>query len=190
MEREQVKRIIEALLFVSERPIHLNEFKELFEEIDTKALRSFIMELKTEYETQGRAFRIEEIAGGFQITTDPAFAPWLKKFYKSHSSEKLSGPSLETLAIIAYKQPISRAEIEAIRGVNVEGILRNLLEKGLLRIAGRRESVGRPIIYGTTNEFLQYFGLSGLEELPELGEFKVTEADIELPEHLKEGKEV
>ncbi len=186
MDRQELKRIIEALLFVSERPATLNEFKVLFEDIDTKELRSTLLELKSEYEALNRAFRIEEIAEGFQITTDPVFAPWIKKFYKSHSKDKLSRPSLEALAIIAYKQPASRAEIEAIRGVNVEGILRNLLEMGLIRVAGRKESVGRPIIYGTTNEFLQYFGLNSLKELPAIEAFKVSEVDIELPEHLKE----
>ena len=111
-------------------------------------------------------------------------APWLKKLYKTAGADRLSGPGLETLAIVAYKQPATKPEIEAIRGVNVDGVLKTLIEKNLVKIMGRRETVGRPIIYGTTQEFLQYFGLNSLDELPKLEEFNFTEKDIELPEHL------
>ncbi|MFA4992144.1 MAG: SMC-Scp complex subunit ScpB [Candidatus Omnitrophota bacterium] len=189
MDREQAKKIIEAMLFVSDKPLFLNEIKNVLEDLDAAAIKEAIGELGKYYEESGRAFRIAEIAGGYQILTDPVLAPWLKKLYKTAGADRLSGPALETLAIIAYKQPASKPEIEAIRGVNVDGVLKTLVEKNLVKIAGRRETVGRPIIYGTTQEFLQYFGLNSLDELPKLDEFHFTENDIELPEHLKKEQE-
>jgi segregation and condensation protein B len=189
MDRMQIKNIIEAMLFVSDKPLFLSEIKAVLEGPDAGEIKDVISGLAKEFETQGRALRIKEIAGGYQIVTDPVLAPWLKKLYKTAGADRLSGPGLETLAIIAYKQPATKPEIEAIRGVNVDGVLKTLIEKNLVRILGRRESVGRPIIYGTTQEFLQYFGLNSLSELPKLEEFNFTEKDIELPEHLQKEKE-
>ena len=189
MQRDQAKSIIEAMFFVTDKPLFVNEIKGALEEVDTREIKEIIAELAKEYESSSRAFRLKEIAGGYQIVTDPMLAPWLKKLYKTSGADRLRGPSLETLAIIAYKQPVSKAEIEAIRGVNVDGVLKTLIERNLIRIAGRKETVGRPIIYGTTSEFLQYFGLNSLEELPKLEGFNFTEEDIELPEHLKKKDE-
>ena len=177
------------MLFVSDKPLFLSEIKSVLEGPDANEIKEVIAELAGEFETQARALRVKEIAGGYQIVTDPVLAPWLKKLYKTAGSDRLSGPSLETLAIIAYKQPASKPEIEAIRGVNVDGVLKTLVEKNLVRILGRRETVGRPIIYGTTQDFLQYFGLNSLEELPRLEEFHFTEKDIELPEHFQKEEE-
>jgi len=191
MNKTQVKNIIEAMLFVSDKPLFINEIKGALEGSGGTEIQDIISELSAEYEQTGRAFRIKEIAGGFQIVTDPVLSPWLKKLYKTSGSDRLSKPSLETLAIIAYKQPATKPEIESIRGVNVDGVLKTLIEKNLVRIVGRKETIGRPILYGTTSEFLQYFGLSSLKELPKLEEFNITEKDIELPEHLrKEDKEI
>jgi segregation and condensation protein B len=189
MERIQIKNIIEAMLFVSDKPLFLGEIKIVLEGPDANEIKDVIQELAAEYEKQTSALRIKEIAGGYQIVTDPVLAPWLKKLYKTAGSDRLSGPSLETLAIVAYKQPASKPEIEMIRGVNVDGVLKTLIEKNLVKILGRRETVGRPIIYGTTQEFLQYFGLNSLDELPRLEEFNFTEKDIELPDHLQKEKE-
>jgi len=189
MDRTQAKNIIEAMLFVSDKPLFLNEIKGVMEGFDASHVKDVILELAKEYEDAQRSFNIKEIAGGFQIVTDPLLAPWLKKLYKTSGADRLTGPSLETLAIVAYKQPVTKPEIETIRGVNVDGVLKTLIEKSLVRIAGRRETVGRPILYGTTQEFLQYFGLSSLEELPKLEEFHITENDIELPEHLRKEEE-
>jgi len=189
MERTQIKNIIEAMLFVSDKPLFLSEIKSVLEGPDVNEIKDVIAELAGEYERQTSALKIKEIAGGYQIVTDPVFAPWLKKLYKTAGSDRLSGPSLETLAIVAYKQPATKPEIEAIRGVNVDGVLKTLIEKNLVKIIGRRETVGRPIIYSTTQEFLQYFGLNSLEELPKLEEFNFTEKDIELPEHLQKEEE-
>ena len=185
MDRTQAKNIIEAMLFISDKPLFLNEIKGALEEFEARQVKDMILELAKEYEDTKRSFSIKEIAGGFQIVTDPFLAPWLKKLYKTSGADRLTGPSLESLAIVAYKQPVTKPEIEAIRGVNVDGVLKTLIEKSLVRIAGRKETVGRPILYGTTQEFLQYFGLSSLEELPKLEEFHITENDIELPEHLR-----
>jgi segregation and condensation protein B len=189
MERTQIKNIIEAMLFVSDKPLFLSEIKIVLEGPDANEIKDVIAELTSEFETHGRALRIKEIAGGYQIVTDPVLVSWLKKLYKTAGADRLSGPSLETLAIIAYKQPATKPEIEAIRGVNVDGVLKTLIEKNLVKIMGRRETVGRPIIYGTSQEFLQYFGLNSLDELPKLEEFNFTEKDIELPEHLQKKEE-
>ncbi len=189
MDRRQAKNIIEAMLFVSDKPLFIQEIKGVLEEFDTRQIKDVIAELTKEYEETQRAFTVKEIAGGFQIVTDPMLAPWLKKLYKTSGADRLTGPSLETLAIVAYKQPVTKPEIEAIRGVNVDGVLKTLIEKILVRIAGRKETIGRPILYGTTQEFLQYFVLSSLGELPKLEEFHFTEKDIELPEHLRKEEE-
>lgn len=186
MEKEQVKHIIEAMLFVSDKPLFVNEIKGVLEDADVRQVKDTLVELAKEYEDTNRAFRIKEMAGGYQIVTNTALASWLKKLYKTSGADRLTGPSLETLAIVAYKQPATKPEIEAIRGVNVDGVLKTLIEKSLVKIVGRRETVGRPILYGTTSEFLQYFGLNSLEELPKLEEFNITEKDIELPEHLRQ----
>ena len=177
MDREEAKRIIEALLFVSDKPVSIDTLKEVLKEIDPTEVRAVIEELNKEYASSGRSFSIKEIAGGFQMLTDPVYSKWISALYK-RGPDRLTGPSLETLAIIAYKQPITRSDIEAIRGVNVDGVLRTLEERGLIRTKGRVDAPGRPILYGTTNEFLQHFGLKSLEELPKLKEFQ--ESDLEL----------
>jgi len=171
MEQEQVKRIIEALLFASEKSLTIAQIKEALEETDSSIIKAQIVRLRNEYKETGRSFNITEVAGGYQISTDLQYAPWLKKLYRKSRTEKLSRPSLETLAIIAYRQPITRLEIEDVRGVNVEGVLKTLLEKSLVRISGRKSIPGRPFFYTTTRQFLEFFGLQSLEELPKLEEF-------------------
>ncbi len=171
MEREEIKRVIEAVLFVHHEPLVIDRLRELFQDVDPRMIRELVYELKTEYETQNRSFIIKEIAGGFQMVSEPRYATWIKKIFKTGQTDRLTLPSLETLAIVAYKQPITRLEIEEIRGVNVENILKNLLELNLLRVAGRKPGLGRPILYGTTKKFLDYFGLNSLDELPRLEDF-------------------
>lgn len=184
MEPSEAKKILEALLFSSEKPITIEQMKEVIEEIDAKDIRTALLELKSEYENLGRSFKVYEVAGGYQMVTEPAFAEYLKKFYRVKSKDKLSKPALETLAIVAYRQPISKTEIEDIRGVNVDGVVKTLADRLLIKITGRKDAPGRPILYGTTKEFLDRFGLSSLNELPKLSEF--TEADIDVSE-LKQG---
>ena len=130
------------------------------------SVREVLDELEREYREGERSFGIRQVAGGFQIYTNPAYADWIKKLFGPRREAKLSVPALETLAIIAYRQPITRTEIEFIRGVNAEGVLSTLLERGLIRTMGRKDVVGRPIIYGTTRYFLKNFGLNSLDELP------------------------
>ncbi|MCK4248735.1 MAG: SMC-Scp complex subunit ScpB [Candidatus Omnitrophica bacterium] len=182
MEREQIKSIIEAVLFVSDKPVSVGQLKEIVDSLDGPMMRQCVEQLQSEYEKSNRSFQIVEVAGGFQMTTGPEYGQWLKKLYKSRTSNKLSQPALETLAIVAYRQPIIRSEIELIRGVNVDGVLATLLERGVVKIAGRRDVIGRPLIYATTREFLEYFGLNSLKELPQLKEFK--EEDIAREERL------
>lgn len=176
MTKEEAKRIIEALLFASNEPVSINDMTEVIEDVDSTVIRDIVYELKGEYETQNKSFSIKEVAGGFQIFTDAYYAPWIKKLLGREKAQRLSMPSLETLAIIAYKQPLTRSEIESIRGVNVDGVIENLTEKNLIKISGRREAPGRPFVYTTTEEFLIHFGLKSLKDLPGLKEF--TEADI------------
>jgi len=187
MTNNEQKRIVEAILFVSNKPITIEQAKDVLEGVDGREIRRLIYELKGEYEKEGRSFQVTEVAGGFQMVTHSTYSPWLKKLYKNRQKNRLSRAALESLAIIAYRQPISRAEIEAIRGVNAEGVLATLLEKGLVKITGRRETVGRPLIYGTTREFLEYFGLNSLKELPQLKEFKEEDVKLEKPVELYEG---
>jgi len=185
MEQEQAKRIIEALLFTSERPLSITQIRETLEETDTEAIKSAISRLQNEYSDSGRSFNITPVAGGYQISTDPVYAPWLKKLYYKSRKNKLSHPALETLAIIAYRQPITRQEVEDIRGVNVDGVLKTILEKSLVRISGRKKIPGRPFLYSSTKQFLEFFALQSLEELPKLEEFE----DIDLAfQNLEEAK--
>lgn len=185
MSENNLKSVIEALLFVSEKPLTIERIKNVLDNLDSAQIRALIEELKSEYEKSERGLRIFEVAGGFQIITAPSFAPFLKKFFKERHTEKLSKPALETLAIIAYKQPLTRLEIELLRNVNVDGVMKSLLEKNLIRISGRKKAPGRPIVYGTTRQFLEYFGLKSLEELPKMEEFSKLavnngEAEIDL----------
>lgn len=177
MDNAQLKNIVEALLFVSDKPVSLDTLKDVLEGEETTRIRASIEELNGEYASSGRSFTIKEIAGGFQMLTDPAYSQWVASLYKK-SPDKLTGPALETLSIIAYKQPIARTDIEAIRGVNVDGVLRTLEERGLIRTRGRMDAPGRPILYGTTTEFLERFGLKSLDELPRLKEFKEVDLDF------------
>jgi segregation and condensation protein B len=164
MNKEEIKKIAEVLIFVSDKPVTQQTLVSVLEE-NPGLLKEVIAELREEYESMDKGFKLIEIADGWQFVTDPKYGPWLKKLYKKQVN-KLSMPALETLAIIAYKQPVTKHDVERIRGVNVDGVLKNLLEKGLLKICGRKETVGRPFTYGTTKEFLEYFGLGKIEDLP------------------------
>ncbi len=177
MGLEEITFAVEALLFASERPLHIEEIKEALEgAADAGEIQELLNTLKSDYETQNRGFRLMELAGGYQLVTDGRFADLLKRFYQSREKKRLSQASLETLSVIAYRQPVTRADIEFIRGVNVDGAVKTLLEKGLVRVAGRKEVPGRPMLYGTTTEFLEHFGLNSLKDLPALKEY--TEKDL------------
>ena len=171
MNMKNEKHIIESLLFVSGGPLLIDQARDVLDHLEPSAIRGLFNELKNEYEENARGIKIVEIAGGFQMVTNPGFSDYLKKYYKRKHVERLSRPALETLAIIAYKQPITRLDIESIRGVNIDGVTKKLSDKGLIRIVGRKDVSGRPFVYGTTKQFLEYFGLSSLGELPKMEEF-------------------
>jgi segregation and condensation protein B len=177
MDKDQNKKVIEALLFVSDKPVSIDALKDVLTDVEPTGIRAIIEELNGEYSSSGRSFAIKEIAGGFQMLTDPIYSRWISALYK-RPPDRLSGPSLETLAIIAYKQPLTRSHIELIRGVNVDGVLHTLEERNLIRSRGRLDAPGRPILYGTTTEFLQHFGLKSLDELPKLKEFQESDLDF------------
>ncbi len=170
MAEDNYKTIIEALLFVNEKPVSVEPIRRTLSNLDSVKIKAIIEQLKTEYSNSKRGMRIIEVAGGFQMVATPESSVFLKKFYQK-PSEKLSRPTLETMAIIAYKQPATRIEIENIRGVDSSGIVRNLINKGLVRAAGRRSAPGRPFVYTTTRQFLEYFGLSSIKELPKIEQF-------------------
>ena len=166
---ENIKNIIESLLFVSETPLTIDRIKSVISTEDTKGIRSALKQLADEYESRGGGFYLGEVAGGFQIRTRPEYTDWIKRLIQPNPP-RLSKAALETLAIIAYKQPVIRSDIEHIRGVDSGGVLRLLLERKFIRILGRKEIPGRPLIYATTKEFLQIFDLKDLKDLPTLKE--------------------
>jgi len=163
-------RLLEALLLSTQHPLTAGRLAELMDLPATKPVRQAIKDLNAQYEESRRSFRIEQVAGGYQILTMPEFGDHLKKLHQREIDAKLTKAALETLAIIAYKQPILRADIEAIRGVACGETIRNLMEKRLVNIAGRAEVPGRPILYGTTRRFLEVFGLNTLKDLPQAQE--------------------
>ncbi len=179
MDDTTLKRIIEALLFVFGQPLALKHIGDVIQGLEAPRIRSIIQTLNAEYTSSGRAFHIQEVAGGFQLVTDPALAPWVKRALQSPKPDSVSVAALETLAIIAYRQPMTKAEIEAIRGVDVTASLDTLVERRFVRIAGRKESPGRPFLYGTTPEFLRHFGLRSLEALPGLELPTIKEPSVE-----------
>jgi segregation and condensation protein B len=161
------QRALEALLLSTHHPLTAGRLAELLDLGSTKPVRVAIKELNAAYEATSRSFRIEQVAGGFQLLTLPEFGDYLKKLHQREIDAKLTKAALETLAIIAYKQPILRADVEAIRGVACGETIRSLMEKHLVKIAGRAEEPGRPILYGTTRRFLELFGLNTLRDLPQ-----------------------
>ena len=177
MEREDVRSIVESLLFVADGPLTLQRIQEVIEGTSKEEIRSVVMELQNELESNRRGVRLVEVAGGFQMRTAKGNADWVKKFLGGRPA-RMSRATLETLAIIAYRQPITKAEIEAIRGVDVDGVTSTLLERELIRAVARKDVPGRPFLYGTTQQFLELFNLKDLTHLPTLKEME----EITLPE--------
>jgi len=167
MDATPVKSVVEALLFVSEEPLPFERIREAAG-AETEAVKTALKELAEEYDRDGRAFTLEAIGGGYQLLTRPEYVDAIRRLGRARSEGKLSPAALETLAIIAYKQPISRADIESVRGVQSGGVLDTLLDRDLARVAGRGEGLGRPMLYGTTRTFLTAFGLKSIKDLPAL----------------------
>jgi segregation and condensation protein B len=157
---------LEAVLFLAREPLSLRKLAQSANLADATEARTLLAELRRIYDTRGSAFQVEQLAGGYQLRTRPKFAPWLRPLVPPSEQVRLSPPSLETLAVVAYRQPVLRADVEAIRGVACGEILRQLMDSDLLRIVGRSEELGRPLWYGTTKRFLEVFGLCSLDELP------------------------
>ena len=179
-----LKQIVEALVFASQKPLTPREIvaalrsasggpeEEQFSRVKEAEIAALLEQIKIELIESGRGFQLVEQASGWQLMTDPQAAPWVRLLYPEARPARLSGPALETLAIVAYRQPITKADVEAVRGVAVDGVLQSLLERNLLRIAGRAEIPGRPLLYETTQHFLEHFGLRALEEMPNSDELR------------------
>ncbi len=177
MEREELRSIVESLLFVAEGPLTIQRLGEVLEDVEKDDIRTVAEELRAELESNRRGVRLVEVAGGYQLRTAKVNADWVKKLLGGRPA-RMGRATLETLAIIAYRQPITRAEIEAIRGVDVDGVINTLLDRSLIRAVARKDVPGRPFLYGTTPEFLQLFNLKDLTHLPTLKEME----EMNLPE--------
>lgn len=169
---EQAKKIIEALLFASSKPMTAAEIRKVLKSVTVKEIENLIAELSAEYVRDGRSFEIIPIANGYEIATKREFAPWIFRVELQKKAKQVTQSALETLSILAYKQPITRAEIEELRGVDVSGVMTTLTERNFIKIVGKKEVPGRPFLYGTTEKFLEHFGLKSLEELPNIQEIK------------------
>jgi len=181
-------RIVEAILFASQKPVSAKELSNFlkgaaeaakedpsiacFAKVKSAQLQDAIEQLEKEFADTGRAFEIRESAAGWQLVTKADFAPWLRQLFPENRQARLSAPAMETLAIIAYRQPITRADIEAVRGVAVDGVMQTLLDRNLVRIAGRADIAGRPLLYETTQFFMEHFGLKNLDDLPNASELR------------------
>ena len=166
--------VVEAVLFASDEPLTAAEIARADESLDEDRVEAALAALAATYDDSGRAFELREVAGGFQVLTRPEFAPYLERFDTVAKPTRLSGPALEALAIVAYRQPISRIEVEYVRGVNSSGVLRTLLDRELIHVAGRGEGVGRPVLYGTTRRFMEHFGFASIDDLPRPEELPVV----------------
>jgi segregation and condensation protein B len=175
---KSLKLIVEALLFASDKPVSPQDIHASLPDVSPADIKSALKVLKYEYEAMARSYRLKEVAGGFQFRSRAEYGPYILKMLQS-SPTRLSRAAMETLAIIAYKQPILRQEVEKLRGVDVGGVLKNLLEKDLIRIMGRKELPGRPLVYGTTKKFLEVFDLQDIDSLPKLKEIQTLVTDEE-----------
>ena len=182
MKAKEKKAELEALLFMATKPIKIEEIKEVMD-LGTKEIRNYLAQLKEEYENPDRGIELVEFNDGYIFQTKSKYEEIIKEHHKPEQDNKLSQAALETLAIITYKQPITRSEIENIRGVNVERVLSTLQKRGLIIDQGRKDTIGNPIIYGTTDKFLEYMGLESLDDLPPAKEFDKTQlSEEELPD--------
>ena len=174
-EPNRNKAVLEALLFASGEPLTVGAISKATS-LGDQEIREIMRELISEYSARYSGIVIAEIADGYEMVTDPELAAWIRRLKNINISNKLSQPALETLSIVAYKQPITKVEVDQLRGVNSDAAVKSLLDKRLIKIIGKKESPGRPFLYSTTNEFLQYFGLRNLTELPAIHDFFNTEA--------------
>lgn len=172
LDPERAKRVLEALLFASSKPIMIPEIRKVMKSLSAKDIENLVAQLKEEYTRDNRSFEVLEVAGGFEIATRKEYAPWIFKIEMQKKAKQVTQSALETLSILAYKQPITRAEIEELRGVDASGVVNTLIERNLIKIVGKKEVPGRPFLYGTTEKFLEHFGLKSLQDLPNIDEIR------------------
>jgi segregation and condensation protein B len=185
MDKEEIKPIIEALIFAADQALSVERMAGVLDSVEKPLIREAVSELQEEYKERGGGIYIEKVAGGFQLRTEPDYAPWIKRLFKSQI-QKLSKAAMEALSITAYKQPTTRGELEAIRGVDSGGVLKKLMDRRLIKIVGRKDTPGRPAVYGTTKEFLEAFELKDLSNLPTMKDTLLNEENIEL----EDGEEI
>ncbi len=190
MDGELLKQVVEALIFASDVPLTNKQIKEILDGVSLSEVRKIVEGLNLEYGQANRAFQIIRVAGGYQMVTRESYSQWVKKLYRKRSRSKLSQAALETLSVVAFKQPVARSEIVAIRGVNCDAVLKTLLERKLVTITGRSEGPGRPLIYATTKEFLRYFGVNDLSDLPKLREIEEILKENEDAPELADAKDL
>ncbi len=181
MEEERLKSILESLLFAAGEPVSIGRLQSALEEVPRAEIQKAIVAMVSEFAASNRGITIEEVAGGYQLRTVKEHAQYVRRLLAA-KPPRLSRPLLETVAIVAYRQPITRPEIEQLRGVDSGGVIETLLERRLIKIAGRKEAPGRPMMYATTPEFLETFGLKDLDSLPDLKEFQEIERAVEQTE--------
>ncbi|MBI4597579.1 MAG: SMC-Scp complex subunit ScpB [Candidatus Omnitrophica bacterium] len=179
MEQVELKRVIEGLLFVFSESLSVKRLKDILQDADDTAIRQAVEHLNAEYAAANRAFRIQDIAGGLHMVTDESLAPWIRKALQPPKPDSVTSATMETLAIIAYRQPITKAEIEAVRGVDATASLDTLVERQFVKMTGRKDTPGRPFLYGTTTEFLRHFGLTSIEALPKMATPTIQEPHAE-----------
>lgn len=189
---DNTKSILEAILFAASEPITVKQFQQALPRLNARVIRKTLSELSEEYDQTGRSFQLVDIANGYQICTRPEFSEWIRKFYIQQVRVTLSPSALETLAIVAYKQPVTRADVANIRGVNSDSVINALVEKNLVCVSGRKEGAGRSLLFSTTDTFLQQFGLKDSSELPSLDEieqFLTTSNSMDHLDSVQEEKE-
>ncbi len=186
---DNIAAVVEALLFAAEQPVSVEQMRSLVPGSDTAMLKEAVGRLKQEYEAGGRGVRVDEVAGGYRMTTAPELSGFVRRLYRQRRSDKLSRPAMETLAIIAYKQPVTRQEIQSLRSVNIDGVMKSLQERNMIRITGKKDAPGRPFVFGTTRQFLEYFGLNSIEEMPKLDSIEVGAAALAVMQQSAEEQE-
>jgi segregation and condensation protein B len=180
-ETPKLRSILEALIFAAEEPLTLDDLEELFPGAPKEELQQALDDVASRWETEDRGLQVLRVAGGYRLTTRPDLGEWVRALFRARNRRRLSGAALETLAIVAYRQPITTPEIQALRGTDPAGVLQTLLDRRLLKVVGRKKVVGKPMLYGTTPEFLTHFGLNTLADLPTLEEFGALVTTLGLP---------
>lgn len=180
-ETPKLRSILEALIFAAEEPLTLDDLEELFPGAPKEALQEALDDVASRWETEDRGLQVLRVAGGYRLTTRPDLGEWVRALFRARNRRRLSGAALETLAIVAYRQPITTPEIQQLRGTDPAGVLQTLLDRRLLKVVGRKKVVGKPMLYGTTPEFLTHFGLNTLADLPTLEEFGALATTLGLP---------